>query len=145
MHSKLTEPEPCEIIVRVEFDIVLIRNNVRRLARAAGLNLPRQARITTASSTVVRALLACYSEVACGLRLVQTGGHNGLELVCLAARQHQTIPTNCSQLQRGLQEVGMLVDVLEIAPASGPDAAIRLLLAMWLEGGDLSATRAGAL
>ncbi|MDW8213620.1 MAG: anti-sigma regulatory factor [Roseiflexaceae bacterium] len=88
------------------YDVVLVRQNVRQMARQAGFCLTAQARMTAIVSEVARAALEHHWNADFLFRLISHHhGRQEIEVICCAdSLQRDT--EYLSQLKRGLQELG---------------------------------------
>lgn len=91
-----------------DFDIVIIRQEVRRRARLYGMNLRKQALLTAVISTIAREFLS----IRCGLQVRlsedSNGGEQWLDIQCSVPENHRC--PRPVDLRRILDEVSMLVD-----------------------------------
>ena len=91
-----------------EFDVVVIRQEVRQRARQLGMDLRKQARLTAVISSIAREFLA----IACGLvvTLSRADDTNGpaLDLLCAIPPGH-SCPTP-AEMTRIIGQASMLVD-----------------------------------
>lgn len=116
---KITE-QPRHVTVHTEFDVVNLRHTVRQMARAIGLDLTRQAKITVAISAIARAFMSEEHDLVFTVRISHTP-HPMLEIACVSTETHHT--SDAAQLAKDLHlnEVRMLVD--DFTLAIGNDAA----------------------
>ncbi|GEM_PF-1137133 len=116
------------MLVHDEHDVISLRQSVRQMARAAGLGLPKQARITAAISEIARMLLLHGSDVQFTLRVSLNEPHPALEVSC---RLPSVLAETAAELVQTplLGEACSLVD--EYSPAQIHAGAL-LTLRMWI-------------
>lgn len=109
-------------IVLNDFDVVIIRQEVRQRARQLGMDLRTQARLTAVISSVAREFLA----IGCALHvtLARSGAPHGegIDMVCAAAAGH-TGPT-AVHLERILGDVRALVNEVIVGGEPGTPVVI---------------------
>lgn len=87
------------------YDVVLVRQNVRHMARQAGFCLTSQARMTAIVSEVARAALERHWNAEFLFRLIlHHHGRHEIEVICCADRL-QRDTEYLAQLKRGMQEL----------------------------------------
>jgi hypothetical protein len=123
-----TTSEPRQVEIHNEFDIVNLRHTVRQMARAIGLDLTRQAKVTVAISALARAFLPDQGDVLFKVQVAREP-RESLEVICISSDTHQA--QNAEQLERmlDLHEVRMLVDEFHIVLFSNN---VHLTIRMWL-------------
>jgi hypothetical protein len=101
---------PRELEIRTEFDIVAMRQEVRQAARALGLGLTQQAKISAAISTIARALIAanCHALMCMWTGMIST--RPAIEITCEASTSQLSV--DLAQLTQLLHfgEAQVLVD-----------------------------------
>ncbi|MCS6840802.1 MAG: anti-sigma regulatory factor [Roseiflexus sp.] len=103
MHSTLSEAR--NVHVGSGYDVVLVRQHVRQMARQAGFCLTAQARMTAIVSEVARAALERHWNADFLFRLIpHHHGRYEIEVICHADNL-QRDAEYLSQLRRGLQEI----------------------------------------
>jgi hypothetical protein len=121
--------EPCHITVQSELDIVTLRHTVRQFARAIGLDLPRQAKVTVAISAVARAFMGNQNGVMFTVQVSHQMPHPALEIAC---HTPLAFPTNSMEYVEdalNIQEVRLLVDEFHVGQK---DDTITLQMRMWI-------------
>jgi anti-sigma regulatory factor (Ser/Thr protein kinase) len=122
--------EPRHIAVRSELDIVALRHTVRQFARAIGLDLPRQAKVTVAISAVARAFITDYNNVMFTVQIEKQLTRQALEIVCVSPNTRFVRDEEHLESQLQIHDVRMLVDDFTIALREND---VRLTMRMWLE------------
>jgi hypothetical protein len=118
-----------QLQVKSEYDVVVMRQEVRQLARDLGLGLSQQAKISTAISAVARALIATGRCTTMRMRTDDQALHPALEISCTLAVQ-QT-PEELAQLEQALH-VGEARALVDEAGLSLDGSGALLILRMWL-------------
>lgn len=104
MRVKLSDAQ--NVHVASGYDVVLVRQNVRQMARQAGFCLTSQARMTAIVSEVARTALERHWNADFLFRLIpHHHGRQEIEVICCADNL-QRDAEYLSQLKRGLQELG---------------------------------------
>jgi len=117
------------VAIKTVFDVVVMRQHVRHLARDLGLTLSQQAKIATAISTVARALVAVDGSTTVQLWVDDAPPHPALAITCRFQSSHQFDDLAYLEQVLRFDDVRMLVD----EAALSPDAQGGLLsLRMWL-------------
>ncbi len=118
-----------QMIVRNDYDVVAMRQDVRQQARLLGLGLIHQAKLATAISAIARGLLAIHPSPVFTMQMTTEGPRRALEIACIAELGSSI--GERTQLEEALhfEEARMLVD--EASLALGNHEA-RLTLRMWL-------------
>jgi len=125
----LPTPAPRQVAIKTDYDVVVVRQHVRQLARELGLGLGQQAKISTAISAVARALLAMSCDTTFRMYIEESRPRAALVISC-------GLPTACAsgelaQLEQRVHfsEARALVDDATIAlDSSGALISLR----MWL-------------
>jgi hypothetical protein len=100
MHTFPTA-HPSQVPIKTDYDVVIMRQHVRHLARDLGLALSQQAKIATAISTVARALVVMNCSTTIWMRTEDISSRPALVLTCsLPVKQ---IPNDLTQLEHQLQ------------------------------------------
>lgn len=127
MHNALL-PHPQHLNINNDYDVISLRQAVRQMARATGLGLPQQARITAAISEIARVLVLDHNSTSVTIRVVE-GRRPALEVVCEASggfeRAHAGYPAHSLRFD----DARALVD--DASMAVNADNAV-LILRMWL-------------
>ncbi|NJP06585.1 MAG: anti-sigma regulatory factor [Chloroflexaceae bacterium] len=121
--------EAASITIHNELDIVQVRHTVREYARKAGLHISRQAKVTTAISTLARALLTNYRQIQFAIKILDTLPRAALEVLCFAADTDHTRLIVQTTDPWDLPELHLLVDEVDIHRES---QMMELKLRMWL-------------
>jgi hypothetical protein len=96
----LSAAHPYQMPIKTDYDVVVMRQHVRQMARDLGLELSQQAKIATAISTVARALIAMNCSTTIWMRTEDIGPQPALVLSCdLPAKQ---ISDDLTQLEQRL-------------------------------------------
>src|SRR5690242_18774326 len=105
-----SRPPLCHVPIKTDYDVVVMRQHVRHLARDLGLALSQQAKIATAISTVARVVIAADGSTTVQLWLDDAPPHPALAVTCRFLPRHQL--DNLAHLEQMLRfdEVRMLVD-----------------------------------
>jgi hypothetical protein len=108
---------PQRFYVTTEYDVTTMRQEVRRLARALGLGLAQQAKITTAISSIARVLLSRYRGAVFALEPTAHGVPAALEITCMLG----PAPADGTQLEQvlPLAYVRLLVDETTLLDDAG--------------------------
>jgi len=114
---------PQRFLVTTEYEVTTMRQEVRRIARALGLGLAQQAKITTAISSIARVLLARYRSAVFALETTAQGMPAALEIACMLG----PAPTDGIQPEQALDlaDVQLLVDETTLSYHAG-QAVLRL-------------------
>src|SRR4051794_37878271 len=75
----------CNVRVQTEYDVVTLRQEVRQLARALGMGLCQQAKISTALSVIARALLLNSPSTLFTIGVASQGAQPVLQISCVSA------------------------------------------------------------
>jgi hypothetical protein len=121
--------EPRHIEVRSELDIVTLRHTVRQFARAIGLDLPRQAKVTVAISAVARAFIGDSGDALFTVQISSNQPRPALEISCISSNTHYAQSPEQLETQLNIQEVRLLVDEFIVA-LQNQRATLRMR--MWL-------------
>ena len=78
-------PDSCNVRVQTEYDVVTLRQEVRQLARALGMGLCEQAKISTALSVIARALLLAGPSTVFTIDVASQGAQHVLQIACVSA------------------------------------------------------------
>ncbi len=81
-----------EYIVNKEFDVVVLRQAIREVARSLDLSLVQQARITAAISDIARDLLTHHWSMAFSIQIQPVGLRRAMDVVCYKP-DHQPHPS----------------------------------------------------
>lgn len=96
----LSAAHPYQVSIKTDYDVVVMRQHVRQMARDLGLELSQQAKIATAISTVARALIVMNCSTTIWMRTEDSSPQPALVLSCkLPANQ---IPNDLAQLEQQL-------------------------------------------
>ncbi len=122
---------PCgqRMIVKNDHDVISLRQAVRQMARAVGLGLPEQARITAAISEIARLLLSHESKTQFTIRIVKDVAHPALEVLCTSPYIPRETSSDGSRGSTFCAEARSLVD--ENSLFTG-DQGLLLTLRMWI-------------
>lgn len=103
-----TTVAPHHICVITEYDVTIMRQEVRRIARVLGFGLAEQAKLATAISTIARVLIARYRNALFALHRTAQGTPAALEIACRLG----PAPAESNQLEQilNLADVRLLVD-----------------------------------
>jgi hypothetical protein len=114
---------PQRFCVRTDYDVTTMRQEVRRIARTLGLGLAKQAKITTAISSLARVLLARYRSAMFELETTAQGTPAALEIACML----ESVPARGVELEQilHLADVQLLVDETTLSYDTG-EAILRL-------------------
>ena len=114
---------PQHFIVKTDYDVTTMRQEVRRIARTLGLGLAQQAKITTAISSIARVMLARYHSALFALEPTAQGVPAALEITCMLG----PAPADGTQLEQvlPLAYVRLLVDETTLSYDAG-QAVLRL-------------------
>ncbi len=123
----LSSPQPQNLYVNAEHDIISLRQAVRQMARGVGLGLPEQARITAAISEVARAFLLNGGTARFIIQVTDHNPHPALEVVCVLP-----FAAHANQTSYSLSEACALVDEANLAVFND---GMPLILRMWLNHG----------
>jgi anti-sigma regulatory factor (Ser/Thr protein kinase) len=116
------------IAIHTELDVVTARMQVRNAARHVGLKTPDQARISLATTSIVRSLgLGNGHDGEVLIERVDAGGRPGLQVICRESGQTLTPLTPAA-----LQDAQWMVDEVTIHQQSPTE--IRIHLIKWLAG-----------
>ena len=117
------------MLVSTEYDVIVIRQEVRQTARALGMSLIQQAKIAAAVSSVARGLLAFNRNTTITMRTTDHGLRPALEIVCISSIDPR--PDDTEELEQTLHfgETRLLVDESDLAMVD--DNAL-LTLRIWL-------------
>jgi hypothetical protein len=121
--------EPRHIAVRSELDIVTLRHTVRQFARAIGLDLPRQAKVTVAISAVARAFIGGEGDVMFTVQVCNNQPRPSLEISCTSSNTQHAQDSEQLETRLNIQEVRLLVDEFMVA-LQNQQAQLRMR--MWL-------------
>lgn len=114
---------PHHICVITEYDVTIMRQEVRRIARILGFGLAEQAKIATAISTIARVLIARYRNALFALYRTAQGTPAALEIACMLGPS----PVEDDQLEQilNLADVRLLVDEATLSYDTG-EAVLRI-------------------
>ncbi len=129
--------ETCSVTVQSEFDIVNLRHTVRQMARTAGLDMTRQAKVTVAISALARGFLTYQDDVQFVVHLSRDV-RPLLEIACLSSNAHHAHSGEQLEAMLNLQEIHLLVDEFRIKVV---DNTAHLLMRIWLESGNSPARK----
>lgn len=73
---------PCQLEIRTEYDVIVLRQEVRQTARMLGMGLTQQAKIAAAISTIARALVAADFHATMLMSLEKTAARSAIEISC---------------------------------------------------------------
>ncbi len=111
------------------FDVVMVRQHARELARDLGFGLTDQTRIATAVSEVARRALEYEGQMS--FAVVGSGQRQGIECVCLGCKWPEAAPNRApGELLGGLHGIERLMDEFELRPQDGERSAI--VMRKWL-------------
>jgi hypothetical protein len=128
MHT-LPTGHPGQVPIKTDYDVVIMRQQVRHLARDLGLALSQQAKIATAISTVARALVVMNCSTTIWMRTEDISSRPALVLTCsLPVKQ---IPNDLTQLEHQLQ-LGAARALVDGATIRFDGNGALLSLHMWL-------------
>lgn len=132
------DQEAMEISIRNDEDVILIRQEVRNLAREMGFSLLDQTRIVTATSELGRNIVVHAREGKVTISRVESENRQGLKIVF--KDQGPGIPDIKKAMEEGYSTVGSLglglsgarrlVDDFEIDSASGKGTIV--IIIKWL-------------
>jgi hypothetical protein len=122
--------QPRQFHVQSEYDVIVMRQEVRQVARGLGLELSQQAKIATAMSTVARALVASNYSTTMHMRADYQEPRPALEISYQLSTEQA--PETLAQLEQTLyfRQARALVDDAWLALAD--DGAL-LILRMWIK------------
>lgn len=121
-----------DVTVRHEIDVITLRQNVRQVARALGVRLTQQAKITAAISAVARSLIEQDSAAVFTIQINQYTPQPALEIICvLSGTQNSHVKTNLETLLQ-VDEVRPLVDEASIE-RNGRAGQYALVLRIWIQ------------
>ena len=128
MQASITNPTQ-ELVVHNDYDVVVMRQDVRQHARTLGLGLIQQAKIATAISAVARGTLALQQFATFSMQTAKRGSRQAFEIQCVAP--FGTAGGSQTEIEQALhvQEARLLVDEIELVMEK---SAIRLILRVWL-------------
>lgn len=118
-----------ELVVHNDYDVVVMRQDVRQHARTLGLGLIQQAKIATAISAVARGTLALQQLATFSMQTAKRGPRQAFEILCVAPLG--TTNGNQTEIEQALhvQEARLLVDEIELIMEK---SALQLTLRVWL-------------
>jgi hypothetical protein len=99
---------PCQFLITNDYDVILMRQEVRHLARELGLGLAQQAKLAAAISMVARMLLAVNQSTTMRMWTSDPMARPALEIACSLTSQP---PDNLAQLD----ELRTLVDMMTVS------------------------------
>jgi len=114
------------LTIATESDIVLLRMYVRDLARATGLNLADQARISLAASSVAKAIglgHSCQGQVTA--HDCSRDGRIGVQVICTARNDKM------DRASGALRDAKWMVDELTLEDV--PSSMVQITLLKWRE------------
>jgi hypothetical protein len=128
MHT-LPTAHPHQLPIKTDYDVVIMRQHVRHLARDLGLALSQQAKISTAISTVTRALIVLNCSTTVQLWVDDAAPRPALAVTCRFRPSRHL--DDLAHLEQVLcfGEARMLVDE---AALSSDAHGVLLSLRMWL-------------
>ena len=85
----MTSTDQHEYTVNKEFDVVVLRQAIREVARTLDLSLVQQARITAAISDIARSLLTQHWSMIFAINVHPVGVRRALDVVCQKPPQQQ--------------------------------------------------------
>ncbi len=117
------------LVVRTEYDVVTMRQQLRQQARALGLGLIEQAKLATAITAVARRLLALEQTTTFVMQTTTDRQRPALEIGCKV--DLGMAGNSSAQIEEtlGLDEARLLVDEVDIARDYDN---ISLTLCLWL-------------
>jgi hypothetical protein len=117
------------LVVHNDYDVVVMRQDVRQHARSLGLGLIQQAKIATAISAVARGTLALQQFATFSMQTAKRGSRQAFEILCVAPLA--TSIEIQSELEQALHvpEARLLVDEIELVMEK---SALRLTLRVWI-------------
>jgi hypothetical protein len=112
------------VVVRYELNVIILRQEIRLLARRVGLPPCQQARITAAASTLARAFLAHELEATFWVRPL---ADCGVEVVCAPLGAADDGAGLSLQALVDLEQTRLLVNEVQLAqPPEGPRLTMRI-------------------
>ncbi|MFL5805594.1 MAG: hypothetical protein ACJ8CR_28135 [Roseiflexaceae bacterium] len=101
---------PCQFLITNDYDVILMRQEVRQLARDLGLGLARQAKLAVAIGMIARMLIAVNHGTT--IRIWTSDPIAGLVLEIACSIASRPLAEDLAQLERELRfdEIRMLVD-----------------------------------
>jgi hypothetical protein len=102
MCSRLSQAR--DVRIASGYDVVLVRQNVRQMARQAGFCLTSQARMTAIVSEVARAALERHWNANFMFRLISRAGKDEIEVICQSDSM-QRDSEYLTHLKRGIQDL----------------------------------------
>ena len=128
MHT-LPPGYPPQLSIKTDYDVVIARQHVRHLARDLGLMLSQQAKISTAISTVARALIVLNCSTKVQLWIDDAAPRPALTVICRFLPRGYL--DDLARLEEVLRfgEARMLVDEAALSSDAHGDL---LSLRMWL-------------
>lgn len=109
-------------IVVNDFDVVILRQEVRQRARQLGMDLRMQARLTAVISSVAREFLAINCTLHVTLARAGSPHGDGIDMVCAAAAGHNA--PNAAHLEHILDDVRPLVNEVILGGEPGTPVVI---------------------
>jgi serine/threonine-protein kinase RsbT len=120
------------------YDVVMVRQHARELARTLGFGLTDQTRIATAVSEAARRALENRGSIL--FRVLTEGPRRGIECLCQGCQWVETPPgVPTGEVLGGLRGVERLMDDFELQP-SDEEGQVAVVMRKWLK-----ATLPGAL
>jgi hypothetical protein len=106
--------QPWQFPIANDYDVIVMRQEVRQLARELGLGLARQAKLAAAISMVARMLLATNQGTTIRMWTSDPLASPALEIVCLLLSQ---VSDDLTQIESTLRfdELRALVDTVTIS------------------------------
>jgi hypothetical protein len=105
---------PCQFLITNDYDVIVMRQEVRQLARELGLGLAQQAKLAAAISMVARMLLAVNQSTTMRMWTSDSMARPALEIACSLTSQP---PDNLAQIENTLRldELRTLVDMMTVS------------------------------
>lgn len=117
-----------ELIVNNEEGVIILRQEVRQLARKLGIGLPQQAKITTAISEVIRKLLGAQQAINITISVAKQQRCPALQILCYVADEQKTsVVANHMQEIAESPSIRVLVDEVALS-----DRANSIMLLVWV-------------
>lgn len=116
------------LVVNEEYDVIAMRQEIRQIARAVGLDLTQQAKITAAISAIARAILATDGSSVFTIHVDESGARPALQIACEPARTGRNSVADLASMLH-FDEARSLVDDASLANL---DSGAILTLRMWL-------------
>jgi hypothetical protein len=117
--NSMTHINQQQYTIATDYDVVVLRHALRQLARANGLSLVQQARITAAISDIAREVLHRHWCLIFKLTIGSVGMRHSLDVLCQRPSQHSQPLDAEFETKLSLSSARQLLDEASFSRATG--------------------------